>query len=77
MSTDAPEDERVTVPYIAGRHLDQGRVPYVLQVSPIDAESSGEDEFYYDPFADLEFNRGSSPEIVPPFFLFWREPLFF
>jgi hypothetical protein len=22
-------------------------------------------------------NRGSSPEIVPPFFLFWREPLFF
>ena len=23
------------------------------------------------------FIRGSSPEIVPPFFLFWREPLFF
>jgi len=27
--------------------------------------------------ASLHRIRGSSPEIVPPFFLFWREPLFF
>ena len=56
MSTDAPEDEHVAVPLIAGRHPAQVRVPYVLQVSPIDAESSVHDEFYYDPFADLEFS---------------------
>ena len=55
MSTDAPEDERVA-PLPAGRLPAQGRVPYVLQVSPIDATSSEQDEFYYDPFADLEFS---------------------
>lgn len=46
MSSDAPEDERAAVPSSAR--------PYVLQVSPIDAESSEQDEFYYDPFADLD-----------------------
>ena len=55
MSTNAPEDKRVAVP-LAGHRPARGCVPYVLQVSPIDAELSGQDEFYYDPFADLEFS---------------------
>ena len=55
MSTNAPEDKRVAVP-LAGHRPARGCVPYVLQVSPIDAELLGQDEFYYDPFADLEFS---------------------
>ena len=51
MSTDAPEDER-TAPGFPPLHREN--VPLILQVSPIDAESSGLDEFFYDPFADLE-----------------------
>ena len=54
MSSDAPEDERAAVPSLASRRPTHGCVPYVLQVSPIDAESSEQDEFYYDPFADLD-----------------------
>jgi hypothetical protein len=54
MSSDAPEDDRAAVPSSAGRRHAHGTVPYVLQVSPIDAVLSDQDEFYYDPFADLE-----------------------
>jgi len=54
MSSDAPEDERAAVPSLASRRSAHGYVPYVLQVSSIDAESSEQDEFYYDPFADLD-----------------------
>jgi len=54
MSSDAPKDERAAVPSLAGRRSAHGYVPYVLQVSPIDTESSEQDEFYYDPFADLD-----------------------
>ena len=54
MSSDAPEDERAAVPSLAGRRPAHGCVPYVLQVSPIDAELTEQDEFYYDPFADLD-----------------------
>jgi hypothetical protein len=53
MSSDAPKDGRAVVLSVDGRPP-PARVPYVLKVSPIDAESSGEDKFYYDPFADLE-----------------------
>ena len=54
MSSDAPEDERAVMLSVNGRPPPPALVPYVLQVSPVDAESSGQDEFYYDPFADLE-----------------------
>ena len=32
-------------------------IPLVLQVSPLDAESTKQDKFYYDPFADLKFSN--------------------
>ncbi len=48
MSSDAPDDDRAAVPSSAGRRHAHGTVPYVLQVSPIDAVSSDQDEFYYD-----------------------------
>ena len=32
-------------------------IPLVLQVSPLDVKSSGPDEFFYDPFADLEIGN--------------------
>ena len=54
MSSEAPEDDRAAVPSSAGRRHAHGTVPYVLQVSPIDTVSLDQDEFYYDPFADLE-----------------------
>jgi hypothetical protein len=52
MSTDAPEDERAALGFLPPR---RENVPLVLQASPLDAKSSGGDEFFYDPFADLEF----------------------
>jgi hypothetical protein len=50
MSTDAPEDERTTPGFLPPRCWN---VPLVLQVSPLDAESSSVDEFFFDPFADV------------------------
>jgi hypothetical protein len=44
-------DERAAPGFLPPR---RDNVPLVLQVSPLDAESSGVDEFFYDPFADLE-----------------------
>ena len=44
-------DERAAPGFLPPR---RENVPLVLQVSPLDAESSGADEFFYDPFADLE-----------------------
>lgn len=51
MSTsDAPEDEHAA----AHRRSPPSGTPLILQVSPIDPASREQDEFYYDPFADLE-----------------------
>jgi hypothetical protein len=51
MSTsDAPEDEQMAAP----RHSPPAGTPLILQVSPLDPTSGDQDEFYYDPFADLE-----------------------
>ena len=36
------------------RHSPPAGTPLILQVSPLDPESREQDEFYYDPFADLE-----------------------
>ena len=48
-ASDAPEDERTA------RRLPVGEgAPLVLQVSPLDSSSQGQDEFFYDPFADPE-----------------------
>ena len=51
MSTDAPEDERAVPGFLPPRRTN---VPLVLQVSPLDAESSSADEFFFDSFADVE-----------------------
>ena len=51
MSTsDAPEDEHTVAPC----RLPPAGTPLILQVSPLDPASGDQDEFYYDPFADLE-----------------------
>ena len=51
MSTsDAHENEHTAAP----RHSPPAGTPLILQVSPLDPESREQDEFYYDPFADLE-----------------------
>ena len=51
MSTsDAPEDAHAAAP----RRSPPSGTPLILQVSPIDSASGEQDEFYYDPFADLE-----------------------
>jgi hypothetical protein len=51
MSTsDAPEDEHTAAP----RRSPPAGTPLILQVSPLDPTSGDQDEFYYDPFADLE-----------------------
>ena len=77
MSSDAPEDECATVPSLAGRRSTHGYVPYVLQVSPIDTELSEQDEFYYDPFADLnssDFAAASGEGLLPSQWLCRRLP---
>jgi hypothetical protein len=56
MSTNAPEDDRAAagVPGVppAHRSLLAG-IPLVLQVSPLDAESSQHDGFFYNAFANI------------------------
>ena len=54
MSTNAPEDEHAAPGFPPPRCEN---VPLVLQVSPLDAESSGVDEFFFDPFANLEIGN--------------------
>jgi len=49
-SSDAPEDEHAAAP----RRSPPAGTPLILQVSPLDPASGDQDEFYYDPFADLE-----------------------
>ncbi len=56
MSTNAPEDDRVAggVPGVPPTHrsLPAG-IPLILQVSPLNVESSQRNEFFYDAFADI------------------------
>ena len=52
MSTNAPEDERAA-PGFPPPCCEN--IPLILQVSLLDAESSGGDQFFYDPFAHLKF----------------------
>jgi len=55
-ASDAPEDEH------ASRRLPIGQgVPLVLQVSPLDP---GLDEFFYDPYADLEYGDFAAARAV-------------
>jgi hypothetical protein len=54
MSTDAPEDEQGVVGASPARRSLPPGVPLILQVSPLDAESSKQDEFFYDAFAHIE-----------------------
>ena len=49
-SSDAPEDEHAVAP----RCSPPAGTLLILQVSPFDPPSRDQDEFYYDPFADLE-----------------------
>ena len=51
MSTDAPKDESAAPGFLPPHRKN---VPLVLQVSPLDAESSGVDEFFFDPFANIK-----------------------
>jgi hypothetical protein len=51
MSTDAREDERAAPGFLPPRRKN---VPLVLQVSLLDAESSGTDKFFFDPFVNVE-----------------------
>ncbi len=54
MSTDAPEDEQAAAGVTPARRSLPPGVPLVLQVSPLDAKSSKQDEFFYDAFADIK-----------------------
>ena len=58
-----PPPRRANVPFVDERAAPgflpprRKNVPLVLQVSPLDTESSGADKFFFDPFADVQIGN--------------------